>query len=62
MEEIEDQIKHFKQEGDWLELNDYLQDSQFEELVEQDPSFQKVIVDTIKELFGSISFSDSEKD
>jgi hypothetical protein len=60
MEEYESKINSYINEGDWLELNDYLQNSQFEELVEKDQKFQRYIISIIKDLFSTIGFSDSK--
>lgn len=61
VEQIEETINEYIRQGDWLEFYDYLQDSYFEEKIQSDPQFQKLVIKTLNKLSQNISFSDSEK-
>jgi hypothetical protein len=61
VEEIELTINEYIKQGDWLEFYDYLQDSYFEEKIQIDSQFQKLVIKTLNKLSQNISFSDSEK-
>jgi hypothetical protein len=61
VEEIELTINEYIKQGDWLEFYDYLQDSYFEEKIQSDSQFQKLVIKTLNKLSQNISFSDSEK-
>ena len=62
VEEIEQRIDSYVNKGDWLELTDFLQTQQFEELIEKNTKFQKIIFKKLKELLRIIGSGENEKD
>lgn len=62
LEEIEKRIDSYVDRGDWLELKDFLQTQQFEELIEKNTEFQEIILSKLKNLLRIIGWGDNEKD
>jgi DNA-binding transcriptional MerR regulator len=54
LEEIEKRIDSYVDRGDWLELKDFLQTQQFEELIEKNTEFQEIILSKLKNLLRII--------
>lgn len=59
-DEVDTQINTLIDEGDWLELKDYLQNVQFEQWIENDRKFQKLIASVIENLLKNNKLSDPD--
>jgi hypothetical protein len=58
VQEADEKIQHYINSGDWLELNDYLHNSQFEELIKNNKEFQTLIFMVVDDLFKSMITDD----